>query len=254
MQNFSLKLSHWASKNFLIARFLIFFTETSRLFIAYFLGQGIGRKLDLNELSITIIGLISIVFVIYVRSKRQDYNYRQILIRNTIIASIAFCLSFLLGNVFNPDSENNRQVIYAGETITVKNSNLIDSLASSQPQKFDKLLKKQNDKIDTGRRVGYFFLFLLSLILTYFSLILFCSLACSGYGFFAVLALLLSHGIFSGGIYFLLKIFRKGYIKKYKELSKAERKKEWALYVKILLVFVSLAALYVIIQSIRGGF
>jgi heme/copper-type cytochrome/quinol oxidase subunit 4 len=59
-----------------------------------------------------------------------------------------------------------------------------------------------NNTNDTDKRIGYVLLFMLSLILTYLAVYLTCALACGGYAFPALLALLLALGVFAGGIIF----------------------------------------------------
>jgi len=104
---------------------------------------------------------------------------------------------------------------------------------------------------DTGKRVVYFLLFLLSLVLTYFMAVMACSLACSGYGVVAILVLLLGQGVLGSGIYFFLKIFRKGYIKKWKELDIKEKKKERKRYWLTLLISGLALWLFILLQGIR---
>lgn len=55
----------------------------------------------------------------------------------------------------------------------------------------------------TGKRVGFVLLFVLSLVLLYGSVALACSIACSGYGFLATVVYLLGLGFLAGGIFFL---------------------------------------------------
>lgn len=61
----------------------------------------------------------------------------------------------------------------------------------------------------TGKRVGFVLLFVLSLVLLYGSVALACSIACSGYGFLAAVVYLLGLGFLAGGIFFLGRLREK---------------------------------------------
>lgn len=150
----------------------------------------------------------------------------------------SFLLSVLSGNHFKNlgYSVNNQLFSYAG--VSIKADSVQQPQALTVFEKYIKqkhnLNKKQrlslqqiteNSTNDTGKRVAYVMLFMLSLILTYFGLYLSCSLACGGYGVLAILAFLLTIGIFSGGIYLLMKSFRK-VIKPINEMTHEEKKKE----------------------------
>jgi hypothetical protein len=80
-----------------------------------------------------------------------------------------------------------------------------------------------------GTRVGYFFLFILGLILAYGAAAIACNLACSGYGVGAVMVLLLGTGILAAGIYFLGRALDRN-LKLYRDMTREERKREGRRY------------------------
>lgn len=76
----------------------------------------------------------------------------------------------------------------------------------------------------TGKRIAYVLLFALGLALTYLSVGLACNIACAGYGFYAILTLLLGMGFTAGGIFFLSRAFDKPLLPM-RELTPAQRRR-----------------------------
>jgi hypothetical protein len=107
----------------------------------------------------------------------------------------------------------------------------------------------QERKNDTGRRIGYFALFILGVVLAYVGAALACALACSGVGLGAVLVVLLSIGVLAGGFYFLGKGVDKE-TKRYKDMTRNERKREGRRYLWTLLGTAGALALWILIASI----
>jgi MFS family permease len=188
-------------------------------------------------------------------NKNNRYSFR--VFKTATVFLCTFLLSILVGNYFKRvdyriDSQWNS---YAGVTTKKDSVNVAESLSFfekviQQKHNFEtntqKLSKTQTN--DTGKRVGYVLLFMLSLILTYFGAVLSCSLACSSYGFFAILAFLLTLGILSGGFYFLIKSFRKT-IKTSKEMTHEEKKKERKKFFTIWGVVTAIIALLIVIAN-----
>lgn len=87
-------------------------------------------------------------------------------------------------------------------------------------------LVNQRVKADgqTGKRIGYVLLFLLSLVLAYVGAVLACNLVCSGYGVIALLTFLLGLGALAGGIFFLTRAF-DGEIVPLREMDKPQRRR-----------------------------
>lgn len=256
-------ISIWASKNSKKAIGLIILIE---LLKAIF-GIIIGNEL-LPVLSIPMIELVVLLIVFFVSywqindeyqvlelNKNNRYSFR--VFKTATVFLCTFLLSILVGNYFKRvdyriDSQWNS---YAGVTTKKDSVNVAESLSFfekviQQKHNFEtntqKLSKTQTN--DTGKRVGYVLLFMLSLILTYFGAVLSCSLACSSYGFFAILAFLLTLGILSGGFYFLIKSFRKT-IKTSKEMTHEEKKKERKKFFTIWGVVTAIIALLIVIAN-----
>lgn len=235
-------ISIWASKNQKWAIAFIIIIELLKGLI----GAAIGNDF-LPTLSNATIELSVIVIVFIISFVQINYRYHapelskvvhhKLRLKSTAIIFLSsFLLAILLGNHFKGlgYSINNQLISYAGVTIktdSVQKQETLTVFEKTIKQSIHKkhqLFSKQtteNSTNDNGKRIGYVLLFILSLALSYIGIALSCSIACSGYGVFAILALLLTLGILSGGIYFLMKAFKKT-IKPSKEMTREERKKE----------------------------
>ena len=76
----------------------------------------------------------------------------------------------------------------------------------------------------TGKRIGYVLLFVLGLVLLFFSVGLACDLACSGHGFGALLVLGLGFGFVAGGMFFMGRATDRP-LKPMRDLTKPERRR-----------------------------
>jgi len=111
--------------------------------------------------------------------------------------------------------------------------------------------QKAEKEGSAGRRVGYIALFLLGIALAVVGAYLACATACSGYGFAAVLVLLLSLGVLAGGFYFLGRGIDKN-MKPLKEMTPDERKREKRRYLRTLLGTIGGAVLLILISALNN--
>ncbi len=237
-------ISIWASKNQKLAIAFIIIIELLRGSIGFAIGNDFLPAFSNATIELSVLLIVFIISFVQINyrhqklelSKEAHYKFR---LKNTaIIFFSSFLLAILSGNYFKNLAYlvNNQLFSYAG--VTIKTDSVQQPQATIVFEKSIKhkhnLNKKQslssqqiteNSTNDTGKRVAYVMLFLLSLVLTYFGLYLSCSLACGGYGVVAILAFLLTVGIFSGGIYLLMKSFRK-VVKPSNEMTHEEKKKE----------------------------
>lgn len=258
------KLTYWASQNIRLAMALIILIEIVKFGIGFYLGKNALPIISSNSASIfvLIIAISSFVFQSFFSEKAQSISrkaaFPYVFKGNLILFISSFLLSSIVGNQWTRiENPTDKAAVFATLTVEHRNDINVDSLlqAVEEEQRLSisqKPTKEEVSSNDDLKRLGYFLLFVLATLLTYFGLILACSIACSGYGVLAVLVLLLDVGIFSGGIYFLLKVFRKGKIKKWKEMSKPERKKEWRRYLKTLLFTVGALATFILLANILG--
>lgn len=239
----NLKISKWASKNVALSVGLIIILQFLQIFLGIKVGRGLFQSISSYELAILCILVFSLIFTLQKRFSvlykhlPKIQRYRPMLRYNALIFLSTFVLSIALGAHLNSLENPTRNI----QLSATEHHSKVDSTTHVLIQK---ALEKQKaeatfdteDTKDTGKRVVYFLLFLLSLVLTYVIAVMACSLACSGYGVVAILVVLLGQGVLGSGIYFFLKIFRKGFIKKWKELDIKEKKKERKRYWLTLLI------------------
>ncbi len=253
MSNLGYQISKWASRNVKFAQLMLFFTTTSSTIMAAFLGSKLPIKFDHNEITILIIIGVSLVYSIERYGKSFIQNFKSVRQLGAIVSFCTYMMAFLIGNTFNTSFNNGTTKSALAVEIKTQHPNLLEEtkgkIATKKAKKVNKELKS-----DTGLKLAYVALFLLSIGLSILSIYLFCSLACAGYGFFAVLTLLLGHGVLSGGFYFLFKAFEKSPVKRFKEMTKSERKKEWAKYVKIVLILLGVYGLIAFFQYLLNIF
>lgn len=260
------KLTLWAAKHIKTAVCLIILIEVVKFFIGFHLGRHAFPAFSVNSLSIVTLLVAVSVFAVQKHFKERIEAAPPRLIfgltakGNSLVFLASFLLSILAGNqwknIENPTLNFNISATLTEERSTeINGDSILTEIQEEQHvEKQQRLSKRQEVKTtdsdnDGLRRLGYFLLFLLAMVLTYFGLILACGLLCSSYGVFAALILLIDIGIFGGGIYFLLKVFQKGRLKKWQEMDKSERKKEGKKFLLTTLVSFAVAALFVLIIS-----
>jgi MFS family permease len=260
-------ISIWASKNQNLAIAFIIIIELLKGLMGFAIGNDFLPILSNATIELSVLAIVFIISFVQINyrhyapelTKEKYYKFR---IKSTAIIFLSsFLLAILLGNHFKNVGYlvSNQLISYAGVTIKTDSVQQQEGLTifektikkNQSNHKKHQLFSKQsteNSTNDTGKRIGYVLLFMLSLILSYFGLALSCSIACSGYGVLAILAILLTLGIFSGGIYFLIKSFRKT-IKPSKEMTHEEKKKERKKFFAIWGIVTAIAALLIIISN-----
>jgi hypothetical protein len=226
MQKYGLVISIWASKNIKFAVIIVVLLEIIKFFSGVFLGK--YSELSFSSQELFFLSLFLAVTIYHFQDnfsiKYKNFNrideYKPRLKYNALIFFLSFLLSILFGMQLKPnESLNSTHVAMATEHVEKKDS-------YNKTFKEFKNKNSEKPKGDTGRRILYFLLFILSLVLVYFAAFLACSLSCSGQGVLAIIVALAGLGIFGSGIYFLLKVFRGKYIKKFREMEKSEKRKE----------------------------
>lgn len=254
-----LKISKWASKNVVSSVGLIVFFQFLQIFIGIKVGRGLFQSISSYELTLLCILIFSLIFTlqkrfsVFYKHLPKIQRYKPMLRYNVLVFLSTFILSLAFGAHLNSLENPTRNI----QLSATEHHNNIDSTThvliqkALEKQKVEATINVETTK-DTGKRVVYFILFLLSLVLTYFIAVMACSLACSGYGVVAILVLLLGQGVLGSGIYFFLKIFRKGFIKKWKELDIKEKKKERKRYWLTLLISGLAFWLFILLGNMLG--
>lgn len=106
-----------------------------------------------------------------------------------------------------------------------------------------------DEKPQPGTRFGYVMLFLVGVFLSFGASALACRLACTNQGILAVFVVLLGLGIMAGGIYFLGRALTPN-MKRYKDMTKNERKREGRRYFRILLATVGITLVSFLLGTI----
>ncbi len=237
-------ISVWASKNQKLAITFIVIIELLKITLGAMIGNYFLPFLSNTTIEICTLVIIFIVSFVQINYQLKAPELSKIALRKFRLKSTGLILlsslflAILAGSHFNNlgYSLDNQLFAYAGETIkidssqTQNNTSVFEKIVqqkqfSQKKHQVSQNKTSENSTNNTGKRVGYVLLFLLSLVLTYFGLYLTCAIACGGYGFWAILVFLLTTGIFSSGIYFLMKAFRKT-LKTQKEMTHEEKKKE----------------------------
>ncbi|WP_435352759.1 hypothetical protein [Emticicia sp. SJ17W-69] len=258
-------ISIWASKNQKLAIAFIIIIELLKGLMGAVIGNDLLPILSNATIELSVLFIVFFISFIQINYRHHAINlskerFRQLRLKNTTIIFLSsFLLAILLGNHFKGIgySIDNQFISYAGVTIKSdslqqKETTTVFEKILKQNQIKDQLLsnnKAEKSSSDTGKRIGYVLLFVLSLVLTYVGVALSCSIACSGYGVLAILALLLSLGIFSGGIYFLIKSFRKT-INSSTEMTHEEKRKERRRFFAIWGIVTALLALLIVFTNV----
>lgn len=251
-------ISIWASHHSKKAITLIVIIELAKNFIGFDIGHNFLPTLSPAFIELAILAIVFLITFVQTTYQHQVLTlskeaHRWLRLRSTaIIFTSSLFLSILMGNHLKGLGYQINGVISANAAVSMVADSVQQSTTNEIKEKkhqFRLFAKKTADNDPFGkRRIGYVLLFVLSLVLTYFGVYLTCSIACSGYGVLAVLALLLTLGVLSGGIYFLFKAFSKK-VRPYSSMSKEERKKERKKFFILWGVLSALTALFILIQS-----
>lgn len=250
-------ISIWASRNSKKAIILIIIIEFAKNIIGFDIGQNLLPALSPAFIELAVLAIVFLITFVQTSYQHQVHilskeAHRQLRLRSTgIIFMSSLFLSMLIGNHFKGLGYQIGGMMAANAAVSM----VADSVQTStkneikeKKHKFRLFAKKTADDPYSKRRIGYVLLFVLSLVLTYFGVYLTCSIACSGYGVLAVLALLLTLGVLSGGIYFLFKAFSKK-VRPYATMDKTEKKKERRKLFILWGVLSAITAVFILIQS-----
>jgi hypothetical protein len=250
------RLEGWAVNRPTQARLLFIISEAARLCIAFLFGASLLFKLDINEILILIIAVSSVFFGIMNNTVGRRY-FKAYRMRAVALLISSYSMAFLAGNLFN--TSNSSQTTYFGQQIIANDytevpqhgllKKAMEEKRKSLPVIATKIKNKEVPKLSGKTKLIFLGGFLLSVVLTYLSLVLSCSLSCNGYILLAVLAFIMAMGFFSAGIYFLVKIFSKN-SRRLKELNKYEKKKEKKLF---LFIWAGLAGIFLLMLLIISG-
>lgn len=216
-------LSHWAKNHQQLAICLIVIFELSRIAIGFTMGVSFdARPKLLIEAWVLVLSLATLAIWFYNERFGPDSNNRYMfrIKMFSLMSATTLCLSILAGNWFQSSSFTN--AFGATEThVTYKQEEKITKKEINKIKKIEKKL----DEGSQNKAILYVFLFVLAVVLSYFGVVFSCVLACNEQGVLAIMLFLITLGVFTTGIYFLGRVFRKS-LKPFKQMSPEERKKE----------------------------
>lgn len=228
-------ISFWAAKHPKIAITLIVMIEILNFLIGVMVGSEWGKTIPTGALFVIIAGVIMLRFLwnqyslleTSTRAKAHRYRWeKQSLGVMFCLNLIAYCIA---GSLLEHMSTTATATLHASQY-----THSVASESSNQSKaKIPLLHFKQKESSSTGRRIGSFVLFVIGVALAYFGALLACNLACSSYGFWAVIVGLLSIGILAGGFYFLGRGLSKPFIP-FKDMTPEQRKRERRRYLRTL--------------------
>lgn len=232
-------ISIWASRNTRKAITFIIIIEFVKSIIGFDIGHNFLPALSPAFIELAVLGLVFLITFVQANYKYQAQNlskeaHRQLRLRSTSILFLSsLFLSILMGNHFRGLGYSipsvfvaNAAVSMLADSVQTTNTIVAKDKKYSSKHKFRLFAKKTaDDDPYSNRRIGYVLLFLLSLVLTYVGLYLTCGILCSGYGVLALLVFITSLGVFSGGLYFLIKAFSKP-VKPISTMTGDEKRKE----------------------------
>jgi hypothetical protein len=250
-------IAAFASRHQKVAAGLIILSEFCNVAIGLTIGSSLLPDQPGWYLSVLLIGLIFIrvQFRRYIDFRLSELVSRERFWFQKNSYSLLFLINFLAYIVAGGIS--GRAVIHPEPALSVSSENYNsysetskkDSLTKVSPSHPGSQTAISTPKEKTETKIGYVVLFLFSVLLFFLSSSLACNLACSNQGFLAVLVILLGLGVLAGGFYFLGRVFDKR-MKLFKEMTKAERRREGRRYGRTVLGTVLAVALFAIIPSL----
>ncbi|RFS18054.1 hypothetical protein [Emticicia sp. C21] len=232
------RISIWASRNTKKAITFIIIIEFVKSIIGFDIGHNFLPTFSSGFIELAVLGLVFLITFVQANYKYQIQNlnkeaHRQLRLRSTgILFLSSLLLSILAGNHFkelgysiNSPFATNAAVSMSADSV-LTTTTVAKEKKQTAKYKFRLFANKTaDDDPYSNRRIGYVLLFLLSLVLTYVGLYLTCGILCSGYGVLALLVFITSLGVFSGGLYFLIKAFNKP-VKPISTMTGQEKRKE----------------------------
>ena len=158
-------------------------------------------------------------------TRPANFGFRRWCLFGALLTNLL--LFSLLGGLIAPRSQSTNTPLSAlGVSYRVESR--ADTLAPSdtlRPVVQNKAIENTRPPDNqSGKRAGFVVLFFLSFFLLYLTTGLACNIACAGYGFLAVVVLLLGLGFLAGGIYFLGRAMDKQ-LKRRADMTPAEKRR-----------------------------
>lgn len=220
-------ISRWASRHAPAAIALIILCELINGFNGFVLGAVWLNTLPVAALhaGVAVLVCFAVSVRLLARSGGGDFSRRRWWLFGAFLGN--FLLFGLLGGLTAPRPQLHDVPTSAwGNQRIESRFDMLVRPGSSQPVNGSAVVVREESRSDRqgGKRAGFVLLFLLSFPLMFFATGLACSIACSGYGFLAVIVFLLGLGFLAGGIYFLGRATDKQ-MKRLRDMAPDERQR-----------------------------
>ncbi len=259
-------ISIWASHNTKKAITFIVIIEFAKNIIGFDIGNSFLPAISPAFIELAVLAIVFLITFVQTNYQHQANTlskeaHRKLRLKSTAIIFLSsLFLSILLGSHFkglaysiNSVFAANASVAISADSVQTSATNEVKAKKQMAKHKFSLFSKKTTeDDPYSNRRIGYVLLFVLSIALSYFGLYLSCGLACSGYGVLTVLLLLITLGVFAGGVYFLIKAFSKK-VRPFSIMSKEEKKKERKKFFTLWGVLTAIAGLFILITGLSNS-
>lgn len=242
-------LSRWAKRHSRTAILIIVICEVCNAFSGLLLGLNLLESWPIGNL--LLLGVLLGGGAVYVRLHHHSDQPYWVARRWLFGAFLSnFLLFGVLGGLWAEriQSPTANQAVWGSRRVVMRSDSVV-KLDNIRPLHQAQLTSRRtSDENQTGKRIGYVLLFLLSIGLTYVSVGLACNLACSGYGALALLVFLLGMGILAGGIFFLIRSFENR-IAPLKEMDKPQRRRTLRRFWLTWLTLIGVVAVYLLSGS-----
>jgi hypothetical protein len=244
-------LSHWARRHARIAIPLIVAFEIINAFNGILLGVNLLQ--GWAAISLLLLGLGLLIGGLWIRSQSannpgQAYAVGRRWLFGAFLGNVL--LFGVLGGLWAEQAQvpTPDRAAWGLRRAIIRSDTTVTATHGQSAWERSRTGQKAKPQEQTGKRIGFVLLFVLGLALTYVTVGLACGLACAGYGFFAVITLILSLGFSAGGIFFLNRSFQQ-VIKPMREMDRSERRRTlrpfwiaWAALISIVGIVLLLAA------------
>lgn len=218
-------LSQWASRHAPLAIALIIGCEVVNGFNGFMLGATLLDTLPVAGLHAGVAVLVSLAMGVRLlaRTGVGGFNFRRGCLFGAFLGN--FLLFGLLGGLTAPRLQPHD--VPTGAWGSRRIESRADTLVrpdSLRPADRSAVVRGDRSDKQRGRSTGFALLFVLSLLLMFFTTSLACGILCAGYGFFAAIVFLLGLGFLAGGIYFLGRASERE-VKSLRDMTPAERRR-----------------------------
>lgn len=245
-------LSRWASRHARLAIFLVIVLELANGINGVLLGATLLDRLPAVWLYILMTGLIVGVIYLHYFVNHQTIDRGYWFTRRCLFVAFLgnFLLFTLLGGLWGqPVQTSHPMASVLGERsrVVVRHTSTFSDSTRRESRSVTSASIPSDEK--PGNRRGlYFLLGILGIAVTYVTAAIACSILCSGYGFFALLAFYAGLGGLAGSVYFFSRAVSKT-PKRRRDMTQPERRRDIWKFWLTWLILIGITSVLVLIAS-----